>query len=40
MYIEAEKVGIGCTERSIPYLISLDETLDVSRNAGTPVTNE
>ena len=33
-------MGQGRTERSIPYLISLDETLDVGTDAGTPVTDD
>jgi arylsulfatase len=40
LYVEGEKVGEGRTERSIPYLISLDETLDVGTDAGTPVTTD
>lgn len=40
LFIEGEKVGQGRTERSIPYLISLDETLDVGTDAGTPVTDD
>ena len=40
LFVEGEQVGKGRTERSIPYLISLDETLDVGTDAGTPVTND
>jgi arylsulfatase len=40
LFVEGEKVGEGRTERSIPYLISLDETLDVGTDAGTPVTDD
>ena len=40
LFIEGEEVGQGRTERSIPYLISLDETLDVGTDAGTPVTDD
>jgi arylsulfatase len=40
LFVEGEEVGQGRTERSIPYLISLDETLDVGTDAGTPVTDD
>ena len=40
LFVEGEEVGQGRTERSIPYLISLDETLDVGMDAGTPVTDD
>jgi arylsulfatase A-like enzyme len=40
LFVGGEKVGEGRTERSIPYLISLDETLDVGTDAGTPVTDD
>jgi arylsulfatase len=40
LFVEGEQVGEGRTERSIPYLISLDETLDVGTDAGTPVTDD
>jgi hypothetical protein len=40
LFVEGEEVGKGRTERSIPYLISLDETLDVGTDAGTPVTDD
>jgi arylsulfatase A-like enzyme len=40
LFIEGEEMGQGRTERSIPYLISLDETLDIGTDAGTPVTDD
>jgi arylsulfatase len=40
LFVEGQQVGEGRTERSIPYLISLDETLDVGTDAGTPVTTD
>lgn len=40
LYVEGGKVGEGRTEHSSPYLTSLDETLDVGTDAGTPVTND
>ena len=40
LLVDGEQVGAGRTERSIPYLISLDETLDVGTDAGTPVTDD
>jgi arylsulfatase len=40
LFVEGQEVGKGRTERSIPYLISLDETLDVGTDAGTPVTDD
>jgi len=38
--IDGEKVGTGRTERSIPYLIAMDETLDVGVDALSSVTDE
>jgi arylsulfatase len=40
LLVEGEKVGEGRTERSIPYLISLDETLDIGTDTGTPATDD
>jgi hypothetical protein len=40
LFVDGEQVGEGRTERSIPYLISLDETLDVGTDNGTPVTDD
>ncbi|MFW2334548.1 arylsulfatase [Ilumatobacter sp.] len=40
LFVDGDEVGVGRTERSIPYLISLDETLDVGTDAGTPVTDQ
>jgi arylsulfatase len=40
LFVDGNEVGRGRTERSIPYLISLDETLDVGVDAGTPVTDD
>lgn len=38
LYIDGKPVGSGRTDQSIPYLISLDETLDVGTDEATPVT--
>ena len=40
LIVDGVEVGSGRTERSIPYIISLDETLDVGTDAGTPVTDD
>ncbi len=40
LIVDGAEVGSGRTERSIPYIISLDETLDVGTDAGTPVTDD
>ena len=40
LLVDGAEVGVGRTERSIPYLISLDETLDVGTDSGTPVTDD
>ena len=40
LFIDGDEVGRGRTDRSIPYLISLDETLDVGTDNGTPVTED
>ena len=40
LFVEGQEVGKGRAERSIPYLIALDETLDVGVDAGTPVTDD
>ena len=37
MHADGRQVGEGRIEPSIPYLISLDETLDVGTDTGTPV---
>ena len=40
LFVDGQEAGKGRTEQSIPYLISLDETLDVGVDAGTPVTGD
>ncbi len=38
LYYDGEKVGAGRVERSVPFVFSADETTDVGRDTGTPVT--
>jgi arylsulfatase len=40
LYYDAKKVGEGRVERSTPMLFSLDETTNVSRDTGTPVSKD
>ncbi len=40
LFVEGEQVGEGRTERSIPYVISFDETLAVGTDAGTLATDD
>lgn len=40
MKADGQQVGEERIERSVPYLISLDETLDVGTDTGTPVTDD
>jgi len=38
MFIDGEKVGEGRIERTVPVAFSIDETLDVGRDTGAPVS--
>jgi len=40
LYYDGEKVGAGRVERTVPFAFSADETTDVGRDTGTPVTTE
>ena len=40
LFVDGEKLAESRTERSIPYLISLDETLDIGTDAGNPATDD
>jgi arylsulfatase len=40
LYVDGEAVGSGRTEHSIPYLTSLDETLDIGVDDASPVTED
>ena len=40
LYVDGEAVGNGRTEHSIPYLTSLDETLDIGLDDASPVTED
>ena len=40
LYYDGRKVGEGRIEQSVPMLFSADETTDVGRESGTPVTPE
>jgi arylsulfatase len=38
LYYDGQKVGEGRVERTVPMIFSADETTDIGREAGTPVT--
>ena len=38
LVVDGEKVGAGRVERTLPFFFSMDQTLDVGRDPGTPVT--
>jgi arylsulfatase len=38
LYYDGQKVGEGRVERTVPMMFSADETTDIGREAGTPVT--
>ena len=38
LYYDGNKVGKGRVERTVPMIFSADETTDIGREAGTPVT--
>jgi arylsulfatase len=38
LYYDGKKVGEGRVERTVPMIFSADETTDIGREAGTPVT--
>ena len=38
LYLDGRKDGDGRVEQTMPFLFSLDETCDVGRDAGTPVS--
>lgn len=38
MFIDGGKVGEGRIERTVPVAFSIDETLDVGRDSGAPVS--
>jgi arylsulfatase len=40
LYVDGMEVGSGRTEHSIPYLTSLDETLDIGVDDASPVTED
>jgi arylsulfatase len=40
LYYDGEKVGAGRVERTVAFLFSADETTDVGRDTGTPVTTD
>ncbi len=40
LYYDGEKVGMGRVERTVPFAFSADETTDVGRDTGTPVTDD
>jgi len=40
LYVDGTEVGNGRTEHSIPYLTSLDETLDIGVDDASPVTED
>jgi arylsulfatase A-like enzyme len=38
--VDGRKAGEGCIERTLPFRISLDETLDIGEDTGTPVCED
>jgi arylsulfatase len=40
MYLDNEKIGEGRVEKTVPVAFSIDETLDVGRESGSPVSPE
>jgi arylsulfatase len=38
LYYDGQAVGEGCLEQTVPMMFSCDETTDVGRESGTPVT--
>ena len=40
LYVSGKKVGEGRIEKTVPYQISVEETLDVGCDSATPVTDE
>ena len=38
LYYDGQKVGEGRVEQTVPMMFSADETTDVGRESGTPVT--
>ena len=39
-FIDGQPAGTGRVPRTVPFLFSLDETMDIGRDRGTPVTDE
>jgi arylsulfatase A-like enzyme len=40
LYLDGDKVGEGRVEHSVPMMFSADETLDLSRDSATPVSDD
>ncbi|MBA2955451.1 sulfatase-like hydrolase/transferase [Nocardioides sp. MAH-18] len=40
LVVDGEKVGAGRVERTLPFFYSMDQTLDVGLDRGTPVTSD
>ncbi len=40
MTVDGKKVAQGRIERTLPFRISLDETLDIGEDTGTPVSED
>jgi arylsulfatase len=40
LYVDGTKVGEGQVEATVPMLFSVDETLDIGSDSGTPVTDD
>jgi arylsulfatase len=40
LYYDGSRVGQGRVERTVPFIFSADETADIGRESGTPVTND